>query len=439
MANAPSRQIALNEIQRTMLRWNSIHPYNVVDLVGILHPMSPEQLRTAAKVVLAEMGLGIPRTDEPETSVSLDEPSDCLEVSRRSLGSEARPALEKFLSDELNRPFDIGRDAALRLALLESESHRYVAMTYQHWVMDGVAAARVLRRILAEAFGLPRERGKACELEAPLCDRTFAHCRRGVAGLAQKTEGLRGPVTRTRATAPWQRGSSENRVDVRVLAIPQDALDCLRGMARHHGCTVNDALLAITYRAIDRALPERRRSSWHRNIAICNIADLRKLAPELQEKSGVYVGFFGTHIGDLPQDDAQLIDRIRHQTSRAKKLCIPLASLATFRAVLRLWPLLPTSMLTALLRRFFRYSCGLSNLRLGPEWEDPSWHAMVRGYTRTCPLGMMLPLIFGVTTRGDELSVTITSARGGYSASQIENIASSIGEFLRTPDSERCP
>ncbi|MFM7375024.1 MAG: hypothetical protein ACKO39_07730, partial [Chthoniobacterales bacterium] len=70
---------------------------------------------------------------------------------------------------------------------------------------------------------------------------------------------------------------------------------------------------------------------------------------------------------------------------------------------------------------------------------DPSWHAMVRGYTRACPLGMVLPLIFGVTTRGDELSVTITSARGGYSAAQIETIASSIGEFLRTSDSERCP
>ncbi|MFM8458254.1 MAG: hypothetical protein ACKOB0_04815 [Chthoniobacterales bacterium] len=422
-----------------MLRWNSIHPYNVVDLVEILRPVTPEQLRAAAKDVLAAMGLGIPRTDEAETSVSFNELSDCLEVSRPSLGSEARPALEKFLSEELNRPLSVGRDAALRLALVESESHRYVAMTYQHWVMDGVAAARVLRRILAEAFGLPRERGNACELEAPLCDRAFARCRRGIAGLAQKTEGLRGLVTRTRAAAPWQKGSSENRFDVRVLAIPQDALDRLRRMARHHGCTVNDALLAIIYRAIDRALPERRRSPWHRNIAICNIADLRKLAPELQEKSGVYVGFFGTHIGALSQDDAQLTDRIRQQTSRAKKLCIPLASLATFRTLPRLWPLLQTSTLSALLRRFFRYSCGLSNLRLGPEWEDPKWSGVIRDYTRACPLGMVLPLIFGVTTRGDELSVTITSARGGYSAAQIETIASSIGEFLRTPDSERCP
>ncbi|MFM8807643.1 MAG: hypothetical protein ACKOJB_01845, partial [Chthoniobacterales bacterium] len=164
MPGSPSQPIALNEIQRTMLRWNSVHPYNVVDLVEILRPVTPEQLRAAAKVVLAEMGLGIPRTDEAETSVSFNELSGCLEVSRRSLRSEAIPALEKFLSEELNRPLHVGRDAALRLALVESESHRYVAMTYQHWVMDGVAAARVLRRILAEAFGLPRERGNACEL-----------------------------------------------------------------------------------------------------------------------------------------------------------------------------------------------------------------------------------------------------------------------------------
>jgi len=218
-----------------------------------------------------------------------------------------------------------------------------------------------------------------------------------------------------------------------MLAVPKDSLDRLRRMARHHGCTVNDALLAIIYRAVDRALPERRGSPWHRNIAICNIADLRKLAPELQEKSGVYVGFFGTHLGALPQDDAKLINRIRHQTSRAKKFCIPLASLATFRAVPRLWPLLPASTLPALLRRFFRYSCGLSNLRLGPEWEDPAWSGVVRGYTRACPLGMMLPLILGLTTRGNEMTITMTWTSDGYSAAQIETIASAVGEFLRNP------
>jgi len=428
-----SRQVSLNEIQRTMLRWNSVHPYNVVDLIEILRLVTPEQLRAAAEVVLAEMGLGIPRPDGAEKTVSFDEPCDRFEVSRRSLGSEAIPALEKFLSDELNRPFEVGRDAALHLALLESESHRYVALTYQHWVLDGVAAARVLRRILAEAFGLPRERGDGRELEAPLCERAFAPCRRGIAGLAQKTEGLRGLVTRTRAAAPWQKGLPENRVEVRMLAVPKDSLDRLRRMARHHGCTVNDALLAIIYRAVDRALPERRGSPWHRNIAICNIADLRKLAPELQEKSGVYVGFFGTHLGALPQDDAKLINRIRHQTSRAKKFCIPLASLATFRAVPRLWPLLPASTLPALLRRFFRYSCGLSNLRLGPEWEDPAWSGVVRGYTRACPLGMMLPLILGLTTRGNEMTITMTWTSDGYSAAQIETIASAVGEFLRNP------
>ena len=413
-----------------MLRWNSVHPYNVVDLIEILRPVAPEQLRTAAEVVLAEMGLGLPRPDGAEKTVSFDEPCDRLEVTRRSLGSEAIPALEKFLSDELNRPFEVGRDAALRFALLESESHRYVAMTYQHWVLDGVAAARVLRRILAEAFGLPRERGDASELEAPLCERAFAHCRRGVAGLVQKTEGLRGLVTRTRAAAPWQKGSPENRVEVRILAVPKDSLDRLRRMARHNGCTVNDALLAIIYRAVDRALPERRGSPWHRNIAICNIADLRKLAPELQEKSGVYVGFFGTHLGALPQDTTQLNDRIRHQTSRAKKFCIPLASLTTFRAVPRLWPLLPVETLSGLLRTLFRYSSGLSNLRLGPEWEDPAWSSVVRGYTRACPLGMMLPLIFGVTARGDEFTLTMTFSRGGYSPEQLDTIAKSIEQLL---------
>jgi len=334
------------------------------------------------------------------------------------------------LAEELNRPFDVGRDAALRLTLLESDSHRYVAMTYQHWVMDGIAAARMLRRILAELFRIPRERGNSSELETPLCDRLFAHRRRGIAGLAQKSEGLRGLLTRTRAHAPWQQTLQDGRICVRILAIPEDSMDRLRRTARHHGCTLNDVLLAAILRAIDRALPKRRHHLWRRNIAICNIADLRRLNPELAHKNGVYVGFFGTHLGTLPQDTAQLLDLIRHQTARAKKLCIPLASLATFRAIPHLWRLLPLSSLPAVLRTFFRYSSGLSNLRLGPEWEDPKLSGVVRGYTRACPLGMMLPLIFGATTLADEMTITMTWTSNGYSTAQIENIAAGIVEFL---------
>lgn len=430
MPGSLSQQISLNEIQRTMLRWNSVHPYNVVDLVEILRPIRPEELRAAAEAVLAEMGLGIPRPDEAEISASFGEPPGLIEVSLRSLGSEEKTALEEFLAGELNKPFDVGRDAALRLACLEGKSRRHVAMTYQHWVMDGIAAARLFRRILAEVLGIPRERGDESELEAPLCDRVFAHRRRGIAGLVQKSEGLRGLFTRTRAAAPWQRGSQKSQVDVRVIATPHDSLDCLRRMAHQHGCTVNDALLAVIYRAIDRALPERRQRPWHRNIAICNIADLRRLNPELARKSGVYVGFFGTHLGTLPEDSAQLLDVIRRQTSRAKKLCIPLASLATFRAIPRLWPLLPASTLSTALRTLFRYSCGLSNLRLGADWEDPAWSGVVRGYSRACPPGMVLPLIFGVTTLANEMTITMTWTSNSYSGAQIENIAASIGDFL---------
>lgn len=427
-----AQPVPLNEIQRTMLRWNSVHPYNVVDLVEVLRPVTEGQMRAAAEVVLGELGLGVPFPDNREKSAVFLGSPDGIEVSARPLGTGEKTALESFLSEELNRPFDVGRDAALRLTCLQGASQRFVAMTYQHWVMDGTAAARVFRRILAEALGLPREHGSRTELETPSCDRSFAHRRQGIPGLAQKLEGLRGLLTRTRATAPWQSVSPECRSDVRMLTIPQDSLDRLRRMARQNGCTVNDCLLATIIRAIGCALPEHKRHAWRRNIAICNIADLRRLNPELGQKSGVYVGFFGTHLGALPREDAPLIDLIRRQTSRAKRLCMPLASLATFRAIPRLWPLLPAETLSGFLRTFFRYSAGLSNLRLGPEWDDPTWSRVVRGYTRACPLGMMLPLIFGVTTQGSEMTVTVTWARGGYSPEQIDNIASRIRAFLET-------
>jgi NRPS condensation-like uncharacterized protein len=431
---APGR-IRLNEIQRTMLQWNSLHPYNVVDFVEVLPALSRETLDEAAKRVFGEMDFGIPRPDTDIMHVDFGGPPGSPRTELVAVGAQTKGELEKFLAREMNAPFDVGRDPAVRLALLEDGSRRIVAMTYQHWVMDGKAAARLFHRILAHALALPREPGGVEELDTPAIEKVLAPFLGGKELRMRLREGLGGLIDRTRAFAPPRENAAGSPVSVRVLAVPPAALGGLRSIARHNGCTVNDVLLAIVFRAIDGVFPQRIRNPWQRNIAICNIADLRKLSAELRNKLGVYVAFFSTRMDRLPGEFPALLAAIKKQTGRGKSERVYLTSLSAFRAVPRLWKLLKPRSLSVLLRTFFRYTAGLSNLRLGEERGADALSGLLHGYTRVCPTGMMLPLIFGVTTSGGELTMTMTWMCDGYSEKEVACMAQAIEQSLASANS----
>jgi len=435
MRNHSQRWIPLNDLQRVMLRWNSLHPYNVFDVVEVLRPVSPEMLRTAAEQVLANMTVAVPLLSDDERAYSPDGALASVSVEVIDSNEDPDRTLENRATAELNRPFRIGIDPVVRLSLLHVGVRCFVGMTYQHWFMDGMAAGNLFRRILARALACRISGCAGCkqELETPDYAQALAPHLNWKARLGHGREAVRKIAARTRVAVPWNRGPEDVGVRVRFLKANPDALERLRLDARTHGVTINDVLMAIAFYALREATAERLNNFWRRNLGICNIVDLRPLSGNLDDRAGVYLGFFDVNLPRVPSRFKELLDLIHRETSRIKAGRFYLASLMAMRALPRVWPWLPPSWRTPIFRAGFRYSAAISNLRFPEAWYGPAWNGLVQGYSRACPLGMMLPLIFGVTTRDDQLTVTMTAQRSGYSESQVAVIAAVVEDFLAAP------
>lgn len=411
-----------NQLQRLMMRWSSLHPYNVVDWIELQGTFDRLRLQQAANAILERENLS--RVEVSDDLKSINSVATPNQVPVETLETSWFD-IEGYAAREMNRPFDMNDRSPVRLAGTTTRYGQRIALTFPHWLWDGFAAGLFFARIIRRYLGLPdidssssakmSTNGKVSFQKQELCYRRWPF-------LAIET--IRSAVALRSCYSSCKGDRNDLRVDVSFPSLSGDLLDRLRHFSRSNNLTVNDILLAALGEAILAETPERREQSRRRRIAISSAVDLRQRHPELvNDLPGVHLGFFRVTCeeqkGRTFNDQLELIHR---QTARAKSKRTHCQSLAEIAYSNWMWNKLPAS---ERIRHFMNnhpVAGGISNLRHPFLWWSQDGSPIVEHYQRAVPTGMMTPLAIGVTTVEGKMSLSATKRLTGYDSRQADAI-----------------
>lgn len=425
-AEAATPHFPLSDFQRLMLYWNQVQPFHVADVVEVVGRVDVGALKTAAEQELAATCIALPHVDLASGICTLHPGSCAVEATALTpvAGIDARQTLEAHATSELRRPFQINAEPLIRVWVLQGQACSYVGMTWQHWIADGMAAGDLLRRILA------RLHGWAVPPETTLSDWRPPDIREALAPWFTWRRKLRHAwevvhaVTSNFFVAKLPRPSGAMPATrIRFLELPDDSLERIRRAGRPLQATVNDVLVAVAARALTEAAPGLTRSSWRRRMRLGNIVDLRPLGGEaLRGKGGVFLGLTNVDcVQPLPARWEDLVAEVRQQSNRSKIGRYYLASLGGFRMSRALWPWLPATWRRPVNANVLRLTAVLTNLRYPKEWYDGAAPEITRCW-RALPMGIMYPLVFGITTLGERLTMTMSCDEVGPVADRAVDI-----------------
>lgn len=429
-----SRRVPLNALQRVMLQWSEVHPYNACHLYCLPGDGDERRLRESAQRALAAAGWGRVVIEAGGRSASFS-PCDEIEVRIAARKSSADEDLDREVSAELNRPFDRPQCRPIRFMLLNdgAAARHWIAATYDHWTADSVSMRLVMRRVLAEY------QGEACETTAPLslCDQSLL-------------SALRAPFS------PWRRWQVAVRTIARSLFEPQPVKPAATGMrgrelgfrlfhfdgemarrlwlfARSRSATVHDVFLAVLHQVLGRHLPFRRSLSQSDKIALGSIVDIRsELAEPLRESLGVLLGFWTLRerVGAFASL-SEAVERIALRTRQIKSQRAQVDSLVGIGIGAAVWPWFPRPWRARLMRRVMPLTAGVTNVVVRDRWLEQRVGRAIVDYARAAPLGPTVPLVISPTTVGNQFNIGFTYASNEFAASTIAAIIDDVLKGLR--------
>lgn len=361
VASTPAPDGPLARLSR---QWETLHPYNIVEVVELTAPLDAKRLAGAARETLEEM-----------------------------LGVRARVDVEEgFDADaELARPFP---DAAapVRIGCVSPSQYGF---TFRHAWFDGAGAVLFLKRSIRRAYG---------QVPAALAIADVARERMTAGQLLASVRDLL--KMRTVASRSGVRGEpGANRL--RFLELDPSLCARLRAEGERHGATVTDALAARLADAMRRIGPSGSGRRSETSIAIA--VDLRRgRAPFTRD---VAVAWFPVFV-----PDGNALDAIRAQTSQEKRRHSWMRSRTEMRLASFLWPRVAEAERDRYLARQYVVSAGLTSLR----FEDEPWMASYRCAVSTGPVA---PLVVAAYTAGERMSLAITWRAARFRDEEIDIVA----------------
>ncbi|MDB5296929.1 MAG: hypothetical protein JWO31_2912 [Phycisphaerales bacterium] len=420
----PTGPIPLNAFQRIIRGWERVHPYNAAQAMEVRRPaVDPAAAAAAWAATLDEMKLG--RVEARAISyrhVGLN--GEAARYPLRVL--PAGTSLDAFFAEEMNRPFADPGEPPFRPFLMPDPAAGtcHLGVVYQHWVADSVAVRHVLRRWLERLFLPPGQHAR----------RPIRHAGIGYFGLLGTAPGslsavqtvlsvIRRHLRYRRARKVRAHGPADYPVGV-VLAESRGLVPALVAAARNRGAKVNDLFLAAAARACDARVPAQARRN-RPDLAVASIVDLRPLArAALDDRFGLFLGFSEVvcRPADLRSAD-RLVATVAGQNRTHRHHGVWPATVGWLAAALIARPLVPPAKLYHFFRKEAPLTAGVSNVNLNRTWAGRHAADLLARYRRVSPTGPLAPVVFSVTTLGDDLQVSLTYRVALLTADQARNLA----------------
>ena len=215
--------VSPNVFQRTIRLWETIHPYNAVQVMRLREPLEEEKIRAAWDAIrLADL----PASGELSLRESTQGGADLVANIEAMLNTEMRE------TDAELRPFHLADDTG----------GHYVGCLYRHIVADSFSIRELMRRWLVHRYG-----GET----PPRLSQADGGYWRHLGPAVARWSPLRaaGDIPRwTAAMKCCRRVESDDFADGTMrfdyATLPPGTLSRIRATAKRHGATVNDVFLS---------------------------------------------------------------------------------------------------------------------------------------------------------------------------------------------------
>lgn len=433
MLSATEYPNRLNAIQKMMLQWSEIHPYNASHVCLLRGLGDLERLRWAVKETFHKHDLGTVEIAAGGRRYRTEFTGE-LEVRAVAAEADRSAQLERLVADELNRPFARPRGCPMRFVIMpgQFDSH-YLVTTYDHWTADSVSSRLILRQILARYLDrdLPER-----ERELRAYDGTFRQAfssHMGCQRVISAVSNVVGRVLRPCKVAQPAFGSVHDlATGYGFSTTSPDIVDRMRCCAKSLQVSVHDVILATLAQTMHHHLPRRALRDPRSRIALATIVDARRDAsPDLQGQLGTFLTF---HVVNLPGSaGGTLSDTIRQvsvQTSRLKATCGHLNSVVDMKLLGSIWPALTTRRRAAFVRNAFPLTAGVSNVVISENWFGAAGNDQVLDYFRASPTGPAVPLVLTPTTFLDRMNIGVSYRATAFSRDRVDALLDTFLECV---------
>ena len=422
----------LNSLQRTMLQWNSLHPYNAVHVVRIPETLDMERLREVINGTLEALGL-------TGLTLNRDKGAFCYrgggapwEIKSLPSGGDPLATICAETEQQLNSAFaESPQFNPFRFFVAATPDSFFLGLTYFHALADAESILVILKHMVESYLG---RRGQGystpIELYPPCWDRLLSSHPRA---LVKKLISLPALVRDMRSSCrPKYHDPMDLTNRFTHCSISARNLNFLVLTAKSLNVTVNDLFLALLMKCISTLASARARSGRRSKISVGCIVNVRKdLGADGRGRFGVFLGsFLVTHEVPNEMNLALLADFVRRQTLRIKRDKLYLAAsveLGFARFMLR-W--FSPERRKKLYQKNYPLWGGITNMNLNSLWPQENSGRQV-DYLRAVSTGPATPLVLSVTTVGQAANLGITYRQTVFSAADIQCIRDCFEEPRR--------
>ncbi len=423
----------LNLFQRTMVQWDSLHPYNAVHVARVDAALDPDRVRSVIAATLRHRGLGPLALEVSRGQFEYLPGETDFELRTLRPGPNPEMSLSTEVEHQINRRFDTTHPfCPFRFFLLPDGTQFHLGLAYYHPVADAEAVVVLLcDMIQGYAQGRAVERTPAPRLNpAPRLLRLSRHG--GV--LLRKCLGLPGQIQRFRRSVRlpdarpgdlanlyhwWALGTADTRAIVAA--------------SRSWGVTVNDLWMALLLNGVSAVSPSRTETERRNQLSAGCIVNLRRdLNLDGNAVFGLFLGSFSvTHRVPDGMSLADLARAVNAQTAEAKRRRSYLATsvdLTMARLALRF---VSPGRQAKFYTKNHPLCGGITNLNLNriPSADRPP---ILVDYLRGVSTGPITPLVFSVTTVGHGMNVGISARPSVFPAERMKALESGLRETIRS-------
>ena len=417
----------LNSYQKTMLQWDSLHPYNSAHVLRIDEPLEFEKLRKSVNAVMQTHGLADLSLDRNRRTYRYHAGPAQYEI-KLIADEDPRAALVLEIERQLNLPFpDSERFQPFRFFALPEVDGFYFGLVFFHVIADGETVVILMRDIYEVYMGGQVEKIQTFDLYPGRYDGLFRHPML----LLRKLFTLRSHIGKmsTSCRVPYSENDDRN-VRVTFLSLKCEKLDRLLETAKALGVTVNDLLLALMMKCLAPICEEHKRPRRGKISIGCVVNTRNDLGLTNRRNFGLFLGgFVTTHTIPTHIGLEELVKDISRQALAVKKRRLYLATSMEMAVGRFMYSLYSTKRKKKFYQKFYPLWGGISNMNLNPLWSrQPSANPI--DYLRAVSTDPMNHLVLSVTTVGSVMNIGMSSRSTVLSPAQIEGLKTCFLESL---------
>jgi hypothetical protein len=418
-----------NIIQRTMQRWNDIHPYNAVHVAKVPRTLDRDYLISVIGSQLENHGLTGLILNRGKGSYQYLGGSAHVELKIIEKKSDRDIALHNEIEEQLNIPFpDDGEIIPFRFFALPEKESFYLGIVYFHCIAGAESIVFLLKGIAniylqrdANSFSHPLDLYPEC-YGNPLHTPIFLLP--GLAALPFFIRDMR------RAYRPRYRTLNDQHNGFSFFTLRSDEFHALVKTGKVWGVTLNDIFLALVLKSLAPLASGRIKASRRRQIAVGSIVNIRKdLGINGLKTFGLFLGSFvvSHHVPEGISLENLAMD-IHRQTSLIKRQNRYLGTPFELFSAQILISLFPPDGRKKFYSKYYPLWGGITNVNLNTYWEQKEDEKPI-DYYRAVSTGPVTPLVLSITTVRDALNIGLTYKTAVFSQKDVELI---ITEFINS-------